>query len=113
MPQPSAHPPIVTIYHADTAGDGRPYLVMEYCPRPNLSVRYRTAPLGVAESVRIGIRLAGAVETAHRAGILHRDIKPANVLTTDYGWPALTDCCYTDVQFSYQEDDTADRLYSQ
>ena len=103
MAQLSAHPSIVTIYHADTAGDGRPYLVMEYCPRPNLSVRYRTAPLGVAESVRIGIRLAGAVETAHRAGILHRDIKPANVLTTDYGWPALTDFGISVVQHSAQE----------
>lgn len=91
MAQLSAHPSIVTIYHADTAADGRPYLVMEYCPRPNLSVRYRTERITVAEAIRIGIRLAGAVETAHRIGILHRDIKPANVLTTDYGWPALTD----------------------
>jgi hypothetical protein len=47
--------------------------------------------MGVAEVLRIGVRLASAVETAHRAGILHRDIKPANVLTTDFGWPALTD----------------------
>lgn len=91
MAQLSTHPSIVTIYHADTAADGRPYLVMEYCPRPNLSARYRTERIQVAEAIRIGIRLAGAVETAHRIGILHRDIKPANVLTTDYGWPALTD----------------------
>lgn len=91
MAQLSTHPSIVTIYHADTAADGRPYLMMEYCPRPNLSVRYRSERISVAEAIRIGIRLAGAVETAHRIGILHRDIKPANVLTTDYGWPALTD----------------------
>ncbi|WP_022918100.1 serine/threonine-protein kinase [Ruania albidiflava] len=91
MAQLSTHPSIVTIYQAATTADGRPYLVMEYCPRPNLSVRYRNERIGVAESLRIAVRLAGAVETAHRAGILHRDIKPANVLTTDYGWPALTD----------------------
>ena len=91
MAQLSAHPSIVTIYQAATTEDGRPYLVMEYCPRPNLSVRYRNERIGVAEALRIAARLAGAVETAHRAGILHRDIKPANVLTTDYGWPALTD----------------------
>ncbi|WP_156250355.1 serine/threonine-protein kinase [Pseudactinotalea terrae] len=91
MAQLSTHPSIVTIYHADTAADGRPYLMMEYCPRPNMSVRYRSERIAVAEAIRIGIRLAGAVETAHRIGILHRDIKPANVLTTDYGWPALTD----------------------
>jgi eukaryotic-like serine/threonine-protein kinase len=91
MAQLSHHPSIVTIYHADIAADGRPYLVMEYCSRPGLAERYRTERISVAEALRIGIRLASAVETAHRAGILHRDIKPANVLTTDFGWPALTD----------------------
>jgi serine/threonine protein kinase len=87
----STHPAIVTIHQAGVAADGRPYLVMEYCSRPNLSVRYRAERMSVAEVLRIGVRLSGAVETAHRAGILHRDIKPANVLTTDFGHPALTD----------------------
>uniref|UniRef100_UPI00262CC4B5 serine/threonine-protein kinase n=1 Tax=uncultured Cellulomonas sp. TaxID=189682 RepID=UPI00262CC4B5 len=91
MAQLSHHPSIVTIHHAAVADDGRPYLVMEYCARPGLGARYRTERISVAEALRIGIRLASAVETAHRAGILHRDIKPANVLTTDFGWPALTD----------------------
>lgn len=91
MAQLSHHPSIVTIHHAAIADDGRPFLVMEYCSRPGLAERYRTERLGVAEVLRIGVRLASAVETAHRAGILHRDIKPANVLTTDFGWPALTD----------------------
>lgn len=91
MAQVSTHPFIVSVHHADIADDGRPYLVMEYCPRANLSVRYQNERIAVAEALRIGVRLAGAVETAHRTGILHRDIKPANVLTTEYGWPALTD----------------------
>ena len=87
----SHHPSIVTVFHADVAPDGRPYLVMEYCSRPGLGQRYRSERMGVPEVLRIGVRLASAVETAHRAGILHRDIKPANVLITDFGWPALTD----------------------
>ena len=87
----SHHPSIVTVYQADVAADGRPYLVMEYCSRPGLAQRYRAERMGVAEVLRIGVRLSSAVETAHRAGILHRDIKPANVLVTDFGWPALTD----------------------
>lgn len=91
MAQLSHHPSIVTIYHAAIAADGRPFLVMEYCSRPGLADRYRQERISVPEALRIGIRLASAVETAHRAGILHRDIKPANVLTTDFGWPALTD----------------------
>lgn len=91
MAQLSTHPSIVTIYQAGVSDDRRPYLVMEYCPRPNLQVRYRKQRLSIAESLRIGIQVAGAVETSHRAGILHRDIKPANVLVTQYNRPALTD----------------------
>ncbi|MCB2413190.1 serine/threonine protein kinase [Demequina sp. TTPB684] len=91
MAQFSTHPAIVTIYHADVAPDGRPYLVMEHCPKPNLQARYRKAPFSVAEALRVGIQVSGAVQTAHRAGILHRDIKPANILVTEYNRPALAD----------------------
>ncbi|WP_438354535.1 serine/threonine-protein kinase [Microbacterium sp. CJ88] len=87
----STHPAIVTIYQAGVARDGRPYLVMEYCPKPNLQVRYRREPFSVAESLRVGVQVSAAVETAHRAGVLHRDIKPANILVTEYNRPALTD----------------------
>lgn len=87
----STHPAIVTIHQASVADDGRPYLVMEYCPKPNLQVRYRREPFSVAETLRVGVQVASAVETAHRAGVLHRDIKPANILVTEYNRPALTD----------------------
>ncbi|POH66009.1 serine/threonine protein kinase [Cryobacterium zongtaii] len=91
MAQLSTHPYIVTIYHADVAGDGRPYFVMEHCSGPSLAERYKRQKFGVEDALRTGVRLAGAIATAHSAGILHRDIKPANVLTNDFGWPALTD----------------------
>ncbi|MBD7956947.1 serine/threonine protein kinase [Microbacterium sp. Sa4CUA7] len=87
----SSHPSIVTIHHAAIADNGRPYLVMEYCSRPTLAETYPTRVVTVPELLQTMVRLCGAVETAHRAGILHRDIKPGNILTTDYGWPALTD----------------------
>ena len=91
MAQLSAHPYIVTIYHADVASDDRPYFVMEYCSGPSLAERYKQESFQVADALRTGVRLSSAVATAHSAGILHRDIKPANVLGNDYGWPALTD----------------------
>ncbi|QAV69892.1 serine/threonine protein kinase [Salinibacterium sp. UTAS2018] len=91
MAQLSAHPYIVSIFHADVASDDRPYFVMEYCSGPSLAERYKSAALAVTDVLRVGIRVSGAVATAHGAGILHRDIKPANILTNDYGWPALTD----------------------
>ncbi|WP_298744555.1 serine/threonine-protein kinase [uncultured Microbacterium sp.] len=87
----STHPAIVTIYQAGVSDDGRPYLVMEYCPRPNLQVRSRAGAFSIAEALRVGVQVAAAAETAHRAGILHRDIKPANILVTEYNRPALTD----------------------
>lgn len=87
----STHPSIVTIYQADVSSEHRPYIVMEFCSRPNYGVRFRKERISVSEALRVGVQIAGAVETAHRAGILHRDIKPANILVTDYNRPALTD----------------------
>ncbi|MFD3444020.1 serine/threonine-protein kinase [Microbacteriaceae bacterium 4G12] len=90
MAQLSTHPSILTVYQASVSADGRPYLVMELCSA-SLGERYRREALPVAEVLRIGIKIASAAETAHRAGVLHRDIKPSNILTTAYGNPVLSD----------------------
>jgi serine/threonine protein kinase len=87
----SAHPYIVGIQNAEVSTDGRPYIVMQYYPKDNLAIRCRRSPMTVADVLQIGIQVASAVETAHRAGILHRDIKPANILTGEFGEPGLTD----------------------
>ena len=91
MAQLADHPYIVQVFRAETSADGRPYLVMKYYPPPNMAMRARSQRFTVEEVLRIGIQLASAVETAHRAGITHRDIKPANVLVSQYGAPGLTD----------------------
>ncbi len=86
------HPYIVSVITAGvTAEGGRPFLVMRYCPPPDLGVRVRANPMAPVDAVSTGIKLASAIETAHRSGILHRDIKPSNVLVTTYHEPALTD----------------------
>jgi serine/threonine-protein kinase/serine/threonine-protein kinase PknK len=65
---------------------------MPYHSRDTLNSWIRGhGPLAVRDAVEIGVRLAGALETAHRAGVLHRDIKPPNVLLTAYGEPQLCD----------------------
>lgn len=87
----SAHPNIVTLYQSFRTPDGRPVLVLELCAG-SVADRVRAGePMPVAEVVSIGIKLCGALETAHRAGILHRDVKPQNVLVTEFGEPALAD----------------------
>ena len=86
------HPHIVPVYSADTTSDGRPYIVMMYYPKESLAERLKAGEtFSVAETLRIGIQIASALETAHRAGLLHRDIKPANILTNRLGTPGLTD----------------------
>ncbi len=91
MASVSTHPFIVSVFHAELSASGHPYLVMEYYPRENFSVRARAEQIPVSEVLRVGVQVASAVETAHRAGILHRDIKPANILTSEYDRPGLTD----------------------
>ena len=94
MARLSDHPYIVSVLTAGVTSvqDGsRPYLVMRYCPPPDLGQRVQVKPMSVNEAVATGIKLASAIETAHRSGILHRDIKPSNVLVTTYSEPALTD----------------------
>ena len=94
MARLSDHPYIVSVVTAGTTSEqegSRPYLVMRYCPPPDLGQRVQVQPMSVVEAVATGIKLASAIETAHRSGILHRDIKPSNVLVTTYSEPALTD----------------------
>jgi len=86
----SAHPSIVTVYQAGISADGRPYIVMEFCPG-SLAQRYRLERLPLDEVLTIGVKMASAVETAHRAGLVHRDIKPSNILITTFGSPVLAD----------------------
>ncbi|HEY8523352.1 MAG TPA: protein kinase [Acidimicrobiales bacterium] len=88
----SAHPNIVTVYDAGLSPDGRPYISMELFDRGSIADRLRSGgPFAVPDVLRIAIGLAGALETAHRAGVVHRDVKPGNVLLASYGQPALTD----------------------
>ncbi len=88
----SGHPNIVNILEVGSTPEGFPFIVMQYHPHASLDLRIRRdGPLDWRDVLRLGIKVAGALETAHRAGTLHRDIKPGNILLTEYGEPQLTD----------------------
>ncbi|RDI65894.1 serine/threonine-protein kinase [Nocardia pseudobrasiliensis] len=88
----SGHPNIVDILQVDVTASGLPFIVMPYAAHGSLERLIREhGPLTWSDTVRVGVKLAGAIESAHRAHVLHRDVKPANVLLSRYGEPQLTD----------------------
>jgi predicted Ser/Thr protein kinase len=77
------HPNVIPIYDADET-EGVLYLAMRYVNGPSLQALVRErGPLAVGETSRIADQVAGALDAAHRAGLVHRDVKPANVLIAE------------------------------
>jgi serine/threonine-protein kinase PknK len=88
----TGHPNVVTVLDSGLTSAGRPYIAMEFFERGSLRDRLAAeGPLPVADVLRIGVKLAGALNAAHHEGILHRDVKPQNILVSRYGEPALAD----------------------
>jgi serine/threonine protein kinase len=88
----SDHPNVVTVHGQGETQDGLPYLVMAYYPEGSLDDRLgREGAIPWRDVTAIGVKLAGALESAHRHGVLHRDVKPENVLVSSLGEPVLAD----------------------
>jgi serine/threonine-protein kinase PknK len=88
----TGHPNIVGVLQVGETESGYPYLVMQYHREGSLEARIRRlGPLALDEVLRLGVKMAGALATAHRLEIIHRDVKPGNILSTEYGEPALSD----------------------
>ena len=85
------HPNIVATY--DTGDDdGTAFIVMELVDGESLrQLLDRRKVLDPPEACTIAHHVAGALEHAHRMGIVHRDIKPANVLVPPEGPVKVTD----------------------
>ena len=78
------HPHICVLYDIGAA-NGVNYLVLEYLEGESLAERLTRGPLPIAEALTYAIQMAGALEQAHRSGVIHRDLKPANVMLTRGG----------------------------
>ena len=84
------HPHILPLYDSGSAagreGGGTEFLyyAMPYIAGETLREKLnRETQLGIEEAVRITTEVAGALDYAHRHGVIHRDIKPENILLHD------------------------------
>jgi serine/threonine-protein kinase len=84
------HPHILPLFDSGSA-DGFLYYVMPYIQGETLRAKLdRETQFSVDEALRIAIDVAGALDYAHRHGVIHRDIKPENILMHD-GRPMVAD----------------------
>lgn len=90
------HANIVPIYDYGTH-EGAAYVVMRLLTGGTLSERInRHAQKGqplpsLGEIARVLVQLSGALDYAHKRGIIHRDIKPSNVMFDDQGTAFVVD----------------------
>ena len=77
------HPHILPLHDSGEV-NGTVFYVMPFVEGESLRDRLtRERQLPVADAVRITTEIAGALDYAHRHGVIHRDIKPENVLLHD------------------------------
>lgn len=88
------HPGIVRLYAAgeDTVGGlPSPWFALEYVRGPDLRGYLEREQPDLRARIGLLVKLAQAVEYAHRRGIIHRDLKPSNILVDELGQPKILD----------------------
>lgn len=84
------HPDIVnTVAHGYTAGN-QPYVVTEELGGGSMADRVGSGMDGPGV-LSIGVKIAGALESAHRRNLVHGDLRPEDILVTDDGEPHIAD----------------------
>ncbi|AKF79667.1 protein kinase [Myxococcus fulvus 124B02] len=80
------HPNIVDVYDFGLMPDGSPYYVMELLAGRTLGQVVQERGRLSASRARAYLEpVCGALEAAHRAGVVHRDLKASNILVVEEG----------------------------
>ena len=100
------HPHIAAILEA-CIDEKSGYIAVEYVPGGDLSRAVQPdSLLKIEEVFEIAFKCCGALDYAHRQGIIHRDIKPANLMVSegtqikivDFGAALLSNTAHTQIQ---------------
>ncbi|MFQ5942325.1 MAG: bifunctional serine/threonine-protein kinase/ABC transporter substrate-binding protein [Anaerolineales bacterium] len=84
------HAHIIPVHAFGEEGDTA-YLVLRYMDTGTLRDRMNDHPMAFDEAGRLTAQIAGALDYAHRNGVIHRDVKPSNILIDSEGNAYLTD----------------------
>ncbi|HET7496836.1 MAG TPA: serine/threonine-protein kinase, partial [Candidatus Eisenbacteria bacterium] len=84
------HPHLLPVYDFDGEHDP-PYIVMRYLEGGTLKQVHQKGAVPREEFLYVLRQLAGALDYAHRQGVVHRDLKPSNVMIDREGNAFLTD----------------------
>ena len=84
------HPHLLPVYDFD-GEHNPPYIVMRFLEGGTLKQVQQRGSVPRGEFLYILRQLAGALDYAHRQGVVHRDLKPSNVMIDREGNAFLTD----------------------
>ncbi len=84
------HPDIIHIYGTGVEGD-LGWIAMELLDGFELALAMKDDAFGVDDRIRVLMRVALALHTAHQQDVVHRDVKPSNIFLTRDGGVRLLD----------------------
>jgi len=84
------HPYIIPVYDYDGVHNP-PYIVMRFLESGTLKDVLDRGALPLNEIAYMMRQISGALDYAHRQGVIHRDIKPSNIMIDSEGNAYLTD----------------------
>jgi predicted ATPase len=84
------HPNIVTIYELGHL-NGTHYIAMELICGETLRSLLSSGPLPYRKAIAIATKIADALATAHKTGLIHRDLKPENLMVAQDGNAKILD----------------------
>ncbi len=92
------HPNLVTVHRVITSPDGGSMtIVTDHLGVSTAGLIRRDGSLDVRRAMSIGIKIAGALATCHRAALVHGRVQPDDILLTRANEPCLTDLWMTRV----------------
>jgi serine/threonine-protein kinase len=81
-----SHPNSTKVFLYGELEDGSLYIVMEFLEGKNLNQTVRAeGPFPLQRALPILVQVCGALDEAHKAGIIHRDMKPENIFLCQQG----------------------------